>query len=144
MRLYYYLLLLPAFSLGQELKIELLNKDFSNALAFQNSIRRYYGYDPLNYSEELSLKAEIALDDYIDDNKWLNTKIALIYIRSKDEFELMFDYFTDAIIAWTVDTSFAENNTTIDQVVCKKCERVGFAIKVVDDMVYVVAKYDNY
>lgn len=137
-------LLFPLISFAQSINIDLLNQDFSNAIDFQNSIRAYYGYDPLVYSKELSLKAEVAIEDYIDDTSWLNTKIALIYIRSKDEFKLKFDYFTDAIIAWTVDTNLSENNTTIDQVLCKKCENVGFAIKAKGDMVYVVAKYDDY
>lgn len=136
--------LFPLISFAQSINIDLLNQDFTNAIDFQNSIRVYYGYDPLDYSKELSLEAEVAIEDYIDDTSWLNTKIALIYIRSKDEFKLKFDYFTDAIIAWTVDTNLSENNTTIDQVLCKNCENVGFAIKAKGDMVYVVAKYDDY
>ena len=64
----------------------------------------------------------MALEDYTEDTNWLNSKIALIYVRNNDEFKLKFDYFTDAIIAWTVDTNLSENNTTIDQVLCKKCE----------------------
>lgn len=139
-----FFLLFPLISFAQSINIDLLNQDFSNAMDFQNSIRAYYGYDPLDYSKELSLKAEVAIEDYIDDTSWLNTKIALIYIRSKDEFKLKFDYFTDAIIAWTVDTNLSENNTTIEQVLCKNCENVGFAIKAKGDMVYVVAKYDDY
>lgn len=144
MRLYYYLLLLPLFSLGQELKIELLNKDFSNALAFQNSIRRYYGYDPLVYSKELSLKAKAALNDYNEEKGDLNTSTAIIYIRNKDIFKLKFDYYTDAIIGWTVDTNMLEHKTTTNQVLCENCEKVGFAIKSKGDLVYVVAKYDDY
>ena len=139
-----FFLLFPLISFAQSINIDLLNEDFSNAMDFQNSIRAYYGYNPLAYSKELSLKAEVAIEDYIDDTSWLNTKIALIYIRSKDEFKLKFDYFTDAIIAWTVDTNLSENNTTIDQVLCKNCENVGFAIKAKGDMVYIVAKYDDY
>ena len=137
-------LLFPLISFAQSINIDLLNRDFTNAIDFQNSIRTYYGYNPLVYSKDLSLKAEEAIEDYIEDTNWLNSKIALIYVRSKDEFKLKFDYFTDAIIAWTVDTNLSENNTTIDQVLCKNCENVGFAIKAEGDMVYVVAKYDDY
>ena len=137
-------LLFPLISFAQSINIDLLNRDFTNAIDFQNSIRAYYGYNPLVYSKDLSLKAEVALEDYTEDTNWLNSKIALIYIRSKDEFKLKFDYFTDAIVAWTVDTNLSENNTTIDQVLCKNCESVGFAIKAKGDMVYVVAKYDDY
>ena len=137
-------LLFPLISFAQSINIDLLNRDFTNAIDFQNSIRAYYGYNPLVYSKDLSLKAEVALEDYTEDTNWLNSKIALIYIRSKDEFKLKFDYFTDAIVAWTVDTNLSENNTTIDQVLCKNSESVGFAIKAKGDMVYVVAKYDDY
>lgn len=137
-------LLFPLISFAQSINIDLLNRDFTNAIDFQNSIRAYYGYNPLVYSKDLSLKAEVALEDYTEDTNWLNSKIALIYIRSKDEFKLKFDYFTDAIVAWTVDTNLSENNTTIDQVLCKNCESVGFAIKAKGDMVYVVARYDDY
>ena len=137
-------LLFPLISFAQSINIDLLNQDFSNAIDFQNSIRAYYGYNPLVYSKDLSLKAEVALEDYTEDTNWLNSKIALIYIRSKDEFKLKFDYFTDAIVAWTVDTNLSENNTTIDQVLCKNCESAGFAIKAKVDMVYVVARYDDY
>ena len=60
-------LLFPLISFAQSINIDLLNQDFSNAIDFQNSIRAYYGYDPLVYSKELSLKAEVAIEDYIDD-----------------------------------------------------------------------------
>ena len=144
MKMLIYMLLIPVISFAQEFKIEILNRDFTDALVFQNSIRNYYGLHPLKHSKKMSVIAKKALASYIKENRDLNTTNALVYVRSKDGFKLRFDYFTDAVIGWTVDRNMSHYNTSLNQVLCEQCDNVGFAIETKNDLVYVITKYDGY
>ena len=50
------------------------------------------------------------------------------------------DYFLDASIGWVVEYDEEE---TFKQVVCEKCEFVGFGMSENETYIYVVANYDK-
>ena len=132
-------LLIPIYSLAQSINFDILNRDYKYALELHNNIRKYHEYPILKYSKELS---EEAKKYQLNGDK--NIEKALIYYVDKNQYSLRYDYFTDAIIAWTVDRSMEFSKESLNQVLCKKCLEIGFSIKEEDGLILVVVKYDNY
>ena len=121
------------------INFDILNRDYKYALELHNNIRKYHEYPILKYSKELS---EEAKKYQLNGDK--NIEKALIYYVDKNQYSLRYDYFTDAIIAWTVDRSMEFSKESLNQVLCKKCLEIGFSIKEEDGLILVVVKYDNY
>ena len=131
-------LLIPIYSLAQSINFDILNRDYKYALELHNNIRKYHEYPILKYSKELS---EEAKKYQLNGDK--NIEKALIYYVDKNLYSLRYDYFTDAIIAWTVDRSMDFSEESLNQVLCEKCTKIGFGIALSDDTYYVVAMYNK-
>ncbi|MDC1235615.1 CAP domain-containing protein [Flavobacteriaceae bacterium] len=118
---------------------------YDGALNFQNNIRSFYDLNELKYDSLLSVSAQEWANHLVKGNDGIlefsdNDKGELIYYYKKRENVRIEDYFLDASIGWVVEYDEEE---TFKQVVCEKCEFVGFGISENETYIYVVANYDK-
>tara|TARA_Y100000591_G_scaffold323030_1_gene340238 strand:- start:1024 stop:1470 length:447 start_codon:yes stop_codon:yes gene_type:complete len=118
------------------------SQDYSESVAFLNTVRTYYDLPKLTVNKELSAKAQTRaeqfarVDAFIHD--WDDEHGETMYRIPQDMVEKGRNYVLDASIGWTLKKAHVKN-----QLFCKECEEVGFGYAESDKWYYVVAKYDK-
>lgn len=124
------------------LHINCFSQDYKEALEFQNLLRAYHNYKPLKYDAILEKKAQEMADDVAKRDKMF-FNIFDDYgqsIFSTENFSFGRDYYLEASVGWTIDHN---NQTTLSQILCGDCRKIGFGLAISDTKVYVVALYDK-
>ena len=126
---------------------QLLLKNTQKAINYQNTTRSYFEYQPLSYDEKLTREAQkwadylavinIPQHSTIDDKKG-----ELIFYAPTKYFKGLDDLMTYASVFWTLSDNDI-NKLTTEQILCRKCSKIGFGIASSRDTYYVVAKYDK-
>jgi hypothetical protein len=126
---------------------QLLLKNIQKAINYQNTTRSYFEYQPLSYDEGLTREAQkwadylavinIPQHSTIDDKKG-----ELIFYAPTKYFKDLDNLMTYASVFWTLSDNDI-NKLTTEQILCRKCSKIGFGIASSRDTHYVVAKYDK-
>lgn len=117
------------------------SQDFNSALNMHNTIRGYFDLKPLSISDSLtSLTQERAvLSAKKDKIMFENDKLGQSGFFT-DYITISRDYFLEATIGWILENY---DEASLNQLLCEKCESVGFGVSMSDDKVYVIAVYDK-
>ena len=138
------LFLIPAITFTQSITLEIdnFNRDHTDALFITNSIRSYWQYPELKYSDSLSLIAREAAKQYLEtDEIYGNTTV--FYYVDKHQFSLKDNYIRDAVIAWSVDTNLTTREETFSSIMNYDTTLVGFAVEEENGFICVTAKFDK-
>jgi len=138
------LFLIPAITFAQSITLEIdnFNRDHTDALFITNSIRSYWQYPELKYSDSLSLIAREAAKQYLEtDETYGNTTV--FYYVDKHQFSLKDNYIRDAVIAWSVDTNLTTREETFSSIMNYDTTLVGFAVEEENGFICVTAKFDK-
>jgi hypothetical protein len=138
------LFLIPTITFAQSITLEIdnFNRDHTDALFITNSIRSYWQYPELKYSDSLSLIAREAAKQYLEtDEIYGNTTV--FYYVDKHQFSLKDNYIRDAVIAWSVDTNLTTREETFSSIMNYDTTLVGFAVEEENGFICVTAKFDK-
>lgn len=136
------LFLLPAITFAQT-SIELKQSDYNKALSFTNLVRGYYGYDYLNYDNNLSDRAVEAAVYFMENDGNINDRNVLVFQTSKYENATVGTYIADAVVAWAVDDQFGYRTQTLKQIVDDQNYSIAFGVVETSDAVCVTAKFNE-
>jgi len=126
---------------------QLLLKNIQKAINYQNITRSYFEYQPLSYDENLTQEAQkwadyLAIINIPQHSTTDDKKGELIFYAPIKYFKDLDNLMTYASVFWTLSDNDI-NKLTTEQILCKKCSKVGFGIASSRDTHYVVAKYDK-
>ena len=125
----------------------LLLKNIKDAINFQNIHRNYFEYKPLVFDQKLTDKGQQCADYLAKVNKPEHSNVKdgegeLIFYALKNWFKDTSNLMINASVFWVLSEDDVEK-TSLDQILCKKCSKIGFGIAQSNDMYYVVAKYNK-
>ena len=117
------------------------SQDFNSALNMHNTIRGYYNLNPLTINDSLTTLAQerAVLSAKKDKIMFENDKLGQSGFFT-DYITISRDYFLEATIGWILENY---DEASLNQLLCEKCESVGFGVSMSDDKVYVIAVYDK-
>ena len=125
----------------------LLLKNMKDAINFQNIHRSYFEYKPLVYDQKLTDEAQqwadyLAVINNPEHSKAKDGEGELIFYAPKNYFKDTSNLMINASVFWVLSEDDIEK-ATLDQVLCKKCTKIGFGVAQSNDTYYVVAKYNK-
>ena len=125
----------------------LLLKNMKDAINFQNIHRSYFEYKPLVFDQKLTDEAQqwadyLAVINNPEHSTAKDGKGELIFYAPTNYFKDTSNLMINASVFWVLSEDDIEK-ATLDQVLCKKCTKIGFGIAQSDDTYYVVAKYNK-
>ena len=125
----------------------LLLKNMKDAINFQNIHRSYFEYKPLVFDQKLTDEAQQWAEYLTKTNKPEHSPAKsgqgeLIFYAPKNYFKDTSNLMINASVFWVLSEDDIEK-ATLDQVLCKKCTKIGFGIALSDDTYYVVAMYNK-
>jgi len=126
---------------------QLFLKNVYKAINYQNVTRSYFEYKPLEFDEKLSIEAQKWADYLAIINEPKHSEIddkkgELIFYAPKNWFKETENLMAHASVFWTLSDDDI-NKLTTEQILCKKCNKIGFGIASSRDTFFVVAKYDK-
>ena len=125
----------------------LLLKNMKDAINFQNIHRSYFEYKPLVFDQKLTDEAQqwadyLAVINNPEHSTAKDGKGELIFYAPTNYFKDTSNLMINASVFWVLSEDDIEK-ATLDQVLCKKCTKIGFGIALSDDTYYVVAMYNK-
>ena len=125
----------------------LLLKNMKDAINFQNIHRSYFEYKPLVFDQKLTDEAQQWANYLTKTNKPEHSPTKseqgeLIFYAPKNYFKDTSNLMINASVFWVLSEDDIEK-ATLDQVLCKKCTKIGLGIALSNDTYYVVAKYNK-
>ena len=125
----------------------LLLKNMKDAINFQNIHRSYFEYKPLVFDQKLTDEAQQWAEYLTKTNKPEHSAAKdgqgeLIFYAPKNYFKDTSNLMINASVFWVLSEDDIEK-ATLDQVLCKKCTKIGVGIALSNDTYYVVAKYNK-
>ena len=125
----------------------LLLKNMKDAINFQNIHRSYFEYKPLVYDQKLTDEAQqwadyLAVINNSEHSTAKDGKGELIFYAPTNYFKDTSNLMINASVFWVLSEDDIEK-ATLDQVLCKKCTKIGLGIALSNDTYYVVAKYNK-
>ena len=125
----------------------LLLKNMKDAINFQNIHRSYFEYKPLVFDQKLTDEAQqwadyLAVINNPEHSEAKDGEGELIFYAPKNWFKDTSNLMINASVFWVLSEDDIEK-ATLDQVLCKKCSKIGFGIALSNDTYYVVAKYNK-
>ena len=122
-------------------------KSAQNAINYQNTTRSYFEYKNLEFDKDLTREAQKWADYLAIINEPKHSEIddkkgELIFYAPKNWFKETDDLITFASVFWTLSDNDI-NKLTTEQILCKKCSKIGFGIASSRNTFFVVAKYDK-
>ena len=125
----------------------LLLKNMKDAINFQNIHRNYFEYKPLVFDQKLTDEAQkwadyLAVINNPEHSTAKDGKGELIFYAPKNYFKDTSNLMINASVFWVLSEDDIEK-ATLDQILCKKCTKIGFGIALSDDTYYVVAMYNK-
>ena len=125
----------------------LLLKNIKDAINFQNIHRSYFEYKPLVYDQKLTDEAQqwadyLAVINNPEHSTVKDGEGELIFYAPKNWFKDTSNLMINASVFWVLSEDDIEK-ATLDQILCKKCTKIGLGIALSDDTYYVVAKYNK-
>ena len=125
----------------------LLLKNMKDAINFQNIHRSYFEYKPLVFDQKLTDEAQqwadyLAVINNPEHSTVKDGKGELIFYAPKNYFKDTSNLMINASVFWVLSEDDIEK-ATLDQILCKKCTKIGFGIALSDDTYYVVAMYNK-
>lgn len=121
-------------------------KQMKDAINFQNLHRDFFEYKLLKFDEKLTEKAQQWADQLAIINKMQHSNEKgigeLIFYAPINWFRKDSNWMTNASVFWVL----AEDDitrATLEQVLCKKCDKVGFGVSSNKESLFVVAKYNE-
>ena len=125
----------------------LLLKNMKDAINFQNIHRSYFEYKPLVYDQKLTDEAQQWAEYLTKTNKPEHSPTKggqgeLIFYAPKNYFKNTSNLMINASVFWVLSEDDIEK-ATLDQILCKKCSKIGFGIAQSNDTYYIVAKYNK-
>ena len=125
----------------------LLLKNMKDAINFQNIHRSYFEYKPLVFDQKLTDEAQQWAEYLTKTNKPEHSPTKggqgeLIFYAPKNYFKDNSNLMINASVFWVLSEDDIEK-ATLDQILCKKCSKIGFGIAQSNDTYYVVAKYNK-
>lgn len=127
----------------KQLHLEAINK----AIDYQNITRNYFEYKPLVLDEKLTKEAQkwahyLAIKNKVEHSTKKDGQGELIFYAPKTWFKDTTNLMINASVFWVLSDNDIERLTT-EQVLCKKCDKIGFGIASSRDTYFVVAKYNK-
>ena len=125
----------------------LLLKNMKDAINFQNIHRSYFEYKPLVFDQKLTDEAQqwaeyLAVINNPKHSTAIDGQGELIFYAPKNYFKDTSNLMINASVFWVLSEDDIEK-ATLDQVLCKKCTKIGFGIALSDDTYFVVAMYNK-
>ena len=125
----------------------LLLKNMKDAINFQNIHRSYFEYKPLVFDQKLTDEAQqwadyLAVINNPEHSTVKDGEGELIFYAPKNWFKDTSNLMINASVFWILSEDDIEK-TSLDQILCKKCNKIGFGIALSNDTYYVVAKLDK-
>ena len=125
----------------------LLLKNMKDAINFQNIHRSYFEYKPLVYDQKLTDEAQqwadyLAVINNPEHSTVKDGEGELIFYAPKNWFKDTSNLMINASVFWVLSEDDIEK-ATLDQILYKKCSKIGFGIAQSNDTYYVVAKYNK-
>tara|TARA_B110000483_G_C18129523_1_gene517053 strand:- start:923 stop:1426 length:504 start_codon:yes stop_codon:yes gene_type:complete len=132
---------------AQAQKDQLHLKAMQKAINYQNVNRSYFEYNKLVFDKNLTREAQkwadyLAIENVPQHSPVKDDTGELIFYAPKNWFKDTTDIMTHASVFWVLSDDDISKATT-EQILCKKCDKVGFGISLSRDTYYVVAKYDK-
>ena len=125
----------------------LLLKNMKDAINFQNIHRSYFEYKPLVFDQKLTDEAQqwadyLAVINNPEHSTVKDGEGELIFYAPKNWFKDTSNLMINASVFWVLSEDDIEK-ATLDQILCKKCNKIGFGIAQSNDTYYIVAKYNK-
>ena len=125
----------------------LLLKNMKDAIKFQNIHRSYFEYKPLVFDQKLTDEAQqwadyLAVINNPEHSTVKDGKGELIFYAPTNYFKDSSNLLIKASVFWVLSEDDVKK-LTLDQILCKKCNKIGFGIAQSNDTYYVVAKYNK-